>query len=105
MNRFVFSIVDRSLFDSSAACQFVSSLPLFETRLFRRDVKQGLGDCTAEALRAQSWKIDCAKTPRTQRKYLLICPKLGGLRAFARDILNFSYGPGRARLCGKNVSQ
>jgi hypothetical protein len=39
---------------------------------------------TAEALRAQSWKIDRAKTPRRQEhkeKYLLTSPNLA---AFAR---------------------
>jgi hypothetical protein len=40
----------------------------------------GLGDCTPEALSAQSWKIDHAKTPRTQRK---ISSFLSNLAAFA----------------------
>jgi hypothetical protein len=44
---------------------------------------------TAEALRTQSWKIDRAKTPRTQRKNIFYLSELGGLCAFARDILTF----------------
>ena len=56
---------------------------------------------TAEALRAQSWKIDRAKTPRTQRKISSYLSELGGLCAFARDILTFSCGPAALPLCGE----
>ena len=57
-------------------------------------------DCTAEALRAQSWKIDRAKTPGTQRKISYLS-ELGGLCAFARDILTFSCGYATLALCGE----
>jgi hypothetical protein len=72
---------------------------------------------TAEALRAQSWKIERAKhvlseiegTPRTQRKISSYLSELGGpfgvaqdmLCAFARDILTFSCGPAALRLCAE----
>jgi hypothetical protein len=44
---------------------------------------------TVEALRAQSRRIDRGKTPRTQRKISSYLAELGGLCAFARDILTF----------------
>jgi hypothetical protein len=61
-----------------------------------RQFSTGYSDCidleeilTAEALRAQSWKIYRAKTPRTQRKISSYLSELVGLCAFARDILPF----------------
>jgi hypothetical protein len=86
---------------SSHACSlFIAQHPTFqhsnsfdlhsdEIAVLKLTTLQAFVWLTAEALRAQSWKIDRAKTPRTQRKISSHLSELGGLCALARDILTF----------------
>jgi hypothetical protein len=63
----------------------------------------GLGDCTPEALSAQSWKIDHAKTPRTQRKISSFLSNLAAFAPFARDIPSFGCGVAALCLCSEDI--